>query len=148
MNYEEGTEYSMMDGDGVSDAALAEILVQSSLDGFAVIDRDYRYTLWNRAMETFAGKRASEVLGKRVFDVFPFLREHGLDVDRDRGETKNRLDDHGAEVLCDAVVTEPESVPRRAEDAGGDRAAGHTGDAVKLGQIAQFVQAPNRAEMK
>ncbi len=73
-----------------TDKSLAEILVQNSLDGLAVIDRDYRYTLWNPAMEVFAGKRAEEVIGRRVLDVFPFLRELGLDVAMDRalaGET-------------------------------------------------------------
>ncbi len=70
--------------------ALAEILVQSSVDGLFAVDHESRYTLWNSAMERFAGKRADEVLGKYVFDVFPFLRELGLDRALDRalaGET-------------------------------------------------------------
>ena len=54
--------------------------MDSSLDGLAVVDREGRYTLWNRAMERFAGKTADEVLGRYIFDVFPFLRELGLDV--------------------------------------------------------------------
>ena len=58
---------------------LAETVVESSLDGLAVMDRESRYTLWNGAMERFAGKTAAEVLGRSAFDVFPFLREHGLD---------------------------------------------------------------------
>jgi PAS domain S-box-containing protein len=60
--------------------SLAAAVVQGSVDGFAVIDRETRYRLWNHAMERFAGKRADEVLGRRVLDVFPHLREHGLDV--------------------------------------------------------------------
>jgi PAS domain S-box-containing protein len=62
------------------DRALSELLVDSSVDGLAAVDREYRYTLWNRAMEGFAGKRADEVLGRNAFEVFPFLRELGLDV--------------------------------------------------------------------
>jgi PAS domain S-box-containing protein len=59
---------------------LAVALVQSSVDGFVVIDRETRYTLWNPAMERFTGMAAAEVLGRRAFDVFPFLAEHGLEV--------------------------------------------------------------------
>ncbi len=60
--------------------ALAAAVVQGSVDGFAVIDRENRYTLWNPAMERFTGKRAAEVLGRRAFDVFPNLRDLGLDA--------------------------------------------------------------------
>jgi two-component system cell cycle sensor histidine kinase/response regulator CckA len=66
------------------DRTLAELLVQNSVDGLAAVDREYRYMLWNRAMEQFAGKRADEVLGRSAFEVFPFLREIGLDVAIDR----------------------------------------------------------------
>jgi PAS domain S-box-containing protein len=59
--------------------SLAAAVVQSSVDGLAVLDREARYTLWNPAMERFTGKGASEVLGRRAFDVFPHLRDHGLD---------------------------------------------------------------------
>jgi PAS domain S-box-containing protein len=60
--------------------ALASAVVQCSLDGFAVIDRETRYTLWNPAMERFTGKPAAEVLGRRVLDVFPFLRDQGVEA--------------------------------------------------------------------
>jgi PAS domain S-box-containing protein len=60
--------------------SLADAVVQGSVDGFAVIDRENRYTLWNPAMERFTGKRAAEVLGRRAFDLFPNLRDLGLDV--------------------------------------------------------------------
>jgi PAS domain S-box-containing protein len=71
---------STMLDDGPHNGPLATILVQSSVDGLFAIDREMRYTLWNAAMERFAGKSADEVLGKRLFDVFPFLRELGLEV--------------------------------------------------------------------
>ena len=69
---------------------LAESVVEDSLDGLAAMDRDARYTMWNRAMERFAGKTAAEVLGRSAFEVFPFLRDLGLDVAFERalrGET-------------------------------------------------------------
>src|SRR4030095_5728188 len=34
-----------------------------------------RYVAWNRAMESISGVSRDEVLGKRAFDVFPFLKE-------------------------------------------------------------------------
>ncbi len=35
------------------------------------MDRGYRVIFWNHAAESGTGFRASEVLGKNVFDVFP-----------------------------------------------------------------------------
>ncbi|HTR52170.1 MAG TPA: PAS domain S-box protein [Kofleriaceae bacterium] len=64
----------------VGDPALAAAVVQDSVDGFAVLDREGRYVLWNAAMERFTGKTADEVLGQVAVVVFPTLREHGLDV--------------------------------------------------------------------
>ncbi len=58
---------------------LAEAIVASSVDGYFVLDRASRYVLWNPAMERFTGKTAADVLGRHILDVFPFLREHGLD---------------------------------------------------------------------
>jgi PAS domain S-box-containing protein len=67
--------------DPLADAAsLADAVVRGSVDGFAVLDRETRYTLWNPAMERFTGKAAAEVLGRRAGDVFPSLRDHGLEV--------------------------------------------------------------------
>jgi PAS domain S-box-containing protein len=85
------------------DARLAELLVQNSVDGLFAIDLDHRYTLWNRSMESFSEKPASEVLGRRVFDVFPFLRTHGLDAAMARSL-------EGETVTADAV---PYVVPGR-----------------------------------
>lgn len=59
--------------------SLAAAVVQSSVDGFAVLDREARCTLWNPAMEQLSGTAASEALGRRAFDMVPFLAER-LDV--------------------------------------------------------------------
>ena len=91
------------------DRTLAEILVQSSVDGLCALDRDHRYTLWNRAMEQFAGKRADEVLGRRACDVFPFLRDLGLDVAIERALA-------GETVTADAVPDERPDGSRRYYD--------------------------------
>ena len=63
-----------------TEPTLAEVVVESSVDGLATLDREGRYTMWNRAMERFSGKRKEEVLGRPAFEVFPFLRDLGLDV--------------------------------------------------------------------
>jgi PAS domain S-box-containing protein len=64
--------------------SLAEAVVHGSLDGFAVIDRERRCTLWNPAMERFTGKTAAQVLGRNASGIFPFAGDQGPDVDLQR----------------------------------------------------------------
>lgn len=49
------------------------LLIQSSQDGILAYDKDFRYTLWNKAMERISGVPSEDILGKVVFEVFPFL---------------------------------------------------------------------------
>src|SRR3972149_1152490 len=39
--------------------------------GFFSLDKEYRFTYWNRAAEGGTGLKREEVLGKNVFEVFP-----------------------------------------------------------------------------
>jgi PAS domain S-box-containing protein len=48
-----------------------ESILESITGGFFALDHDYRITYWNHAAETGTGLRASEVIGKNVFEVFP-----------------------------------------------------------------------------
>jgi PAS domain S-box-containing protein len=64
----------------LGDVSLAAAVVQSSRDGYAVTDRDTRYLLWNAAMERFTGMPAAAVLGRNAYEVFPQLRDLGLDA--------------------------------------------------------------------
>ena len=48
----------------------AEIL-ESMSDGFAAVDREWRYTYVNRAAERVLGFRREEMLGRTVWDLFP-----------------------------------------------------------------------------
>jgi PAS domain S-box-containing protein len=75
-----GDDRRLSAGGPLAADALAEALVESNVDGLAVVDPEMRYLLWNRAMERCSGKRADEVLGRNALDVFPFLRERGLDA--------------------------------------------------------------------
>jgi PAS domain S-box-containing protein len=88
-----------MTGDRPGDSDLARTLVESSVDGLFAIDREVRYTLWNAAMTAFAGKTAEEVVGREVFEVFPFLREIGLDLAIERAFA-------GEAVFLEAVPNE------------------------------------------
>src|SRR5215469_6638057 len=59
--------------------AAYERLIDSSPDGIFAFDREYRYTVWNPAMEGIFGRSPLQTLGKCAFDVFPFLKETGED---------------------------------------------------------------------
>ena len=50
---------------------LTEALAAHLREGVAVFDRDLRLVLWNPCLERVTGLAAREVLGKRVFDLFP-----------------------------------------------------------------------------
>ena len=54
-------------------------LIDASVDGIFAFDRDCKIVAWNRAMERISGRSSADVLGQRVVDVFPFLREPGTD---------------------------------------------------------------------
>ncbi len=51
----------------------------SAQEGIVVYDRELLYRAWNPAMEQMTGLRTDEVLGRHPWDVFPFIREQGLD---------------------------------------------------------------------
>ncbi|SDI66966.1 diguanylate cyclase (GGDEF) domain-containing protein [Ferrimonas sediminum] len=53
-------------------------LVQTIEVGLVVLDRDCRVHLWNSFMENHSGKRASQLRGKRIFDLFAELPERWL----------------------------------------------------------------------
>src|SRR5687767_12840071 len=54
-------------------------LLEANVDGIIAFDREFRYTLWNRAMERISGVKRQDVLGKRAFDLFSCLEETGED---------------------------------------------------------------------
>ncbi len=55
-------------------------IIDGASEGIIVYDTALRYVVFNRFMENLTGMRAEEVLGKYAPDVFPFLREKGMDV--------------------------------------------------------------------
>lgn len=54
------------------------VLVNASADGIIGYDLEGRYTLWSPAMEKISGMKRAEVLGRRAMDVFPFMKDVGL----------------------------------------------------------------------
>ncbi|HTZ38866.1 MAG TPA: PAS domain S-box protein [Syntrophales bacterium] len=59
-------------------------IISSANEGIIVYDREFRYVVWNRFMEELTGLPAEEVLGMSAFEVFPHLREQGVDALLDR----------------------------------------------------------------
>ncbi len=55
-------------------------IIQGAGEGIVVHDRDLRYIVWNRYMEKMTGLPAERVLGRKALDLFPFLRESGIEA--------------------------------------------------------------------
>lgn len=52
-------------------------VIKSSVDGILAFDKEIRYTIWNTGMEQMTGLKSEEVVGKKAFKLFPFLRKIG-----------------------------------------------------------------------
>ena len=46
-------------------------ILESISGGFFSLDKEYRFTYWNRAAEEGTGLKREEVIGKNVFEIFP-----------------------------------------------------------------------------
>jgi PAS domain S-box-containing protein len=66
-----------------TDVAVAESylfnkqIIERTEAGIIVYDQDLRYVVWNPYMERMTGFKASHVIGKSPFDIFPFLNNLG-----------------------------------------------------------------------
>ncbi|MBW1941878.1 MAG: PAS domain S-box protein [Deltaproteobacteria bacterium] len=56
--------------------ALNERIIRSITSGLITLDGEHRVILFNPAAESIFGFSARTAIGHKVFDVFPFLREH------------------------------------------------------------------------
>ncbi|HEY4001027.1 MAG TPA: ATP-binding protein [Candidatus Xenobia bacterium] len=52
-------------------------IVANLQDGLIVLDSERRYRAWNKGMEAMSGLPASQVLGRRPEELFPFLKAAG-----------------------------------------------------------------------
>jgi diguanylate cyclase (GGDEF)-like protein/PAS domain S-box-containing protein len=85
-------------GRAMRDANLfASAIIENAGEGIVVYDRELRYVVWNHSMEELTGLSAESVLGRTATDVFPHLREQGVDemIQRAlRGESVSSPDIH------------------------------------------------------
>ncbi|HYT32592.1 MAG TPA: PAS domain S-box protein [Thermoanaerobaculia bacterium] len=56
----------------------SEEIVSSAGEGIIVYDRELRYRVWNRFMESLTGLPSARVLGKSPLEFFPHIREEGV----------------------------------------------------------------------
>ena len=56
-----------------SEASYKE-LAESISDVFFAMDKDFRYTYWNKASENLTGIAAKDAIGKSLYDLFPDVR--------------------------------------------------------------------------
>jgi PAS domain S-box-containing protein len=69
------TERKRADEELMSSKARYKELADSITDVFFAMDRDLRYTYWNKASEELTGIAAEDALGKHLYDVFPETEE-------------------------------------------------------------------------
>ena len=60
-------------------AAVLHWMHDLAAQGIITTDSELNVVEWNHWMEAHTGKRASEVIGKKLFEVFPELSERRLD---------------------------------------------------------------------
>jgi len=60
-----------MSDDHLTHEARLEAVLESISDAFYALDSDWRYVIFNRAAERYFGATAEQVLGKRIWDLFP-----------------------------------------------------------------------------
>ncbi len=55
-------------------------IISNAGEGIIVYDAGFRYLLWNSIMEEITGVKAEEVIGRVAYEVFPHLKDHGVDI--------------------------------------------------------------------
>ena len=66
-------------------------IIASANDGLIVMDREYRYQVWNPAMEQISGIRSVDLMGKRPHEMFPFLKDVGIIAMLERAQNGETL---------------------------------------------------------
>lgn len=54
-------------------------IISGAAQGIVVLDKDFKCLVWNKFMENLSGLRSSDVLLKSILEVFPDLKEIGID---------------------------------------------------------------------
>lgn len=58
---------------------LNEQILASAQEGIVVADRDLRIITWNPFMESLTNVKKEVAVGKKAFELFPFLRDQGIE---------------------------------------------------------------------
>lgn len=82
---------------------LNQDIIRSVKEGVVVYDRELRYRLWNPYMEELSGIPADTVLGKRAIEMFPYLKEQGLDKLIERALQGEMV--RGPDLYYSAIIT-------------------------------------------
>lgn len=53
-----------------------EMLIDSSVDRIIVFDKDLRFLVWNKVSEQYTKLSREKVLGKHLFETFPYIKEN------------------------------------------------------------------------
>jgi PAS domain S-box-containing protein len=58
-----------------SEKEFSDALINNSIDGIIAFDKELRITAWNKMLELQNGLSKKEVIGKKLFDVFPNYKD-------------------------------------------------------------------------
>jgi PAS domain S-box-containing protein len=92
----------------------SEEVIECAAEGIIVYDRELRYLVWNPFMERLTGRKAEEVLGKCALDLFPYLRENGMEAQilslhPNTLRSKKELESQGTEFITDVFGDDSEA---------------------------------------
>ena len=79
----------------------SSLVINTSLDAIIAFDRNFRYTVFNPAAEKFHGVRREGVIGRCMFDVFPFSQDPKL-----KSQVKETL--HGRSEVGETMRVHPD----------------------------------------
>ena len=67
-------QLSIKNGISVSSIEFANKLIENSLDAIYAFDLNYKFILWNTAMEKFSGIVKNTALGQNATEVHPAIK--------------------------------------------------------------------------
>ena len=63
----------------LKESGIGDFILENCKEGVLIFDLEFRYTLFNSAMEELTGFRKEECLGKKITELFPFLTPSELE---------------------------------------------------------------------
>ncbi|MFD2247368.1 PAS domain S-box protein [Pontibacter ruber] len=55
---------------------LNESIIEHIVDGISAFDMEGTYNCWNRALGDYTGLKRQDVIGRKIFDIFPYIRNN------------------------------------------------------------------------